>query len=176
MSLLIAIETAVIGAESAEIGDDSALASVVTRCDAANRRRFPRPPICWMNSSNTPERFPFLSIFALTWALIYACACAVFLWLSPMPPAATIGTALSRIIVAAHLPANSLVPLGIAGQLVPASRFLSVQSKQPTLKRSADWLVWWLPGGALVAAAACTYFFVRRPKSENVLCGTVVRR
>lgn len=93
-----------------------------------------------------------------------------------MPPAATIGTALSRVIVAAHLPTNSLIPLGAEGLLVPASRFLQVQAKEPALKRAADWLVWWVPAGALVAAAACTYLFVRRPKSEKVLRGTVVRR
>lgn len=129
-----------------------------------------------MNNTTAPERFPLLSIFVLTWIGLYVCACAVFLWLSPMPPAATIGTALSRVIVAAHLPTNSLIPLGAEGLLVPASRFLQVQAKEPALKRAADWLVWWVPAGALVAAAACTYLFVRRPKSEKVLRGTVVRR
>lgn len=128
-----------------------------------------------MNTS-TPERFPLLSIFALTWCGLYVCACAVFLWLSPMPPAATIGTALSRVIVAAHLPTNSLIPLGAEGLLVPASRFLQVQAKEPALKRAADWLVWWVPGGALVAAAGGTWMFCRRPKNVQVLRGTVVVR
>lgn len=130
-----------------------------------------------MNTSSfTPERFPLLSIFALTWFGLYACACALFLYFSPLPPEATVGTALSRVLVAAHLPSNSVVPLGASGQLVPASRFLAVQAKEPSLKLAADWLVWWVPGGALVAAAAFTYLFVRRPKSEKVLRGTVVRR
>ena len=86
------------------------------------------------------------------------------------------GTAVARVIVAAHLPADSFVPLGTGGQFVPASRFLSVQAKQPTLKRAADWLVWWLPGGALVAAAGGTWMFCRRPKNVQVLRGTVVVR
>ena len=129
-----------------------------------------------MNTSTTPERFPILSIFALVWIGLYACACAAFLHFSPLPPEATIGTALSRVLVAAHLPPNSVVPLGANGQLVPASLFLAVQAKEPSLKRAADWLVWWVPAGALVAAAACTYLFVRRPKNEKVLRGTVVLR
>ena len=130
-----------------------------------------------MNTSSfTAERFPILSTFAFTWCGLYACACALFLYFSPLPPEATIGTALARVVVAAHLPHNSLIPLGAGGQLVPASRFLFVQAKQPTLKRAADWLVWWLPGGALVAAVGCSYFVVRRPKNEKVLRGTVVLR
>lgn len=128
------------------------------------------------SSSFTQERFPVLSLFALSWFGLYACACALLLYFSPLPPEATIGTALARVVVAAHLPRSSFIPLGAGGQLVPASRFLAVQDKQPALKRAADWIVWWLPAGALVAAAGSTYVFVRRPKNEKVLRGTVVRR
>lgn len=131
-----------------------------------------------MNTTNTPERFPILSLFALGWIAVYSISAAAYLWACPLPPRPVINTAMARIVVATGLPTSSIIPIPLeAGrkfETIPASRYLSVQSVNPALKSAADWLVWWFPSSSLLIVSAATYLFCRGRKTLNVVRGTTV--
>ena len=98
-------------------------------------------------NSNTPERFPILTIFCLVFLGWHISLSAAYFWVTQLPPTHVISLALARLFVGAGLPHNSIVPLPVDGRMHAAIdwiRAADTPAGAATLSAS-DWLLIYIP-------------------------------
>lgn len=98
-------------------------------------------------NTNTPERFPILTIFCLIFLGWQIALAAVYFWIAHEPPTPPVSVALARLFVGAGLTDNSIVPLLVDGRHFTARQWLDAAHTPAgaSTLRASDWLLVYIP-------------------------------